>query len=196
MDGIERFPNLKVLKLNNNNITRIEGLEHNTNLEKLFLRNNRIIEMKGLKPLRNLKHIDLSNNPTITEIPEILNELPILKTIKLWNCNINKYSRSTEKIFWMNQNYRFFTGFNEDDVNFYENSYSGDAKSENKLYKKFVEWLLKMKSLMAKYKFLYEDINNFNEETSKNAIWSGRVTNDFRKWLDWKKHQRKITSYF
>ncbi|NVM34327.1 MAG: leucine-rich repeat domain-containing protein [Candidatus Lokiarchaeota archaeon] len=194
--GIDKFSNVRVLKLNNNKITKIQGLENLKRLEKLFLRHNRITEIKVLKNLINLKHLDLSNNPSITEIPELLNELPALETIKLWNCNIDKYSESTEKIFWMNQNYRFFTGYNEDDKNFYENSYSRVALSDNKLYKKFVEWVLKMRSLMENFKFSYQDIYNFNEETSKNAIWSGRVTNDFKNWLDDKKYQTKITSFF
>ncbi len=196
LSGIEKFSNIHVLKLNNNEITKVEGLENLKRLEKLFLRDNRIIKIDGLINLINLKHIDLSNNPTITEIPEILNDLPALETIKLWNCNIKKYSESTEKFFWMNQNYRFFTGYNEDDKNFYENSYNRVASSDNKLYKKFVEWLLKIRHLMLQNKFSYQEIYRFNEETSKNAIWSGRVTNDFKKWLDNKRYQRRITSFF
>jgi hypothetical protein len=196
LGGIEKFSNIQILKLNNNDITKVDGLENLEKLEKLFLRNNRITNIEGLENLVNLKLIDLSNNRTITEIPEILNDLPYLETIKLWNCNIKNYSDSTEKIFWMNQNYRFFTGYNENDKIFYENSYSRVASSDNKLYKKFVEWVLKMRQLMEEYKFSYQDIYRFNEETVKKAIWSGRVTNDFKKWLDSKRYQRKITSFF
>ncbi|MFX1594425.1 MAG: hypothetical protein ACFFBK_00005, partial [Promethearchaeota archaeon] len=107
----------------------------------------------------------------------------------------NKFSKSTEKIFWMNQNYRYFTGFSENDKNFYENVYTKEASSDNKLYKHFVKWVLKIRNLMKFHKFSYQDIYEFNEETSKNAIWSGRVTNDFKKWLDDKKYQKKITSF-
>lgn len=196
LNGIEKFSNIRVLKLNNNEITKVKGLENLSGLEKLSLRNNRITEISGLKNLTNLKYIDLSNNPTLTEIPEVLNDLPSLEMIKLWNCNIKKYSKSTDKIFWMNQNYRFFTGYNEDDVNFYENSYNRVASSDNKLYKKFVEWIFKMRRLMVNFKFSYQDIYRFNEETTKKAIWSGRVTNEFRKWLDNNRHQKKITSFF
>jgi hypothetical protein len=195
LGGIEKFSNIQVLKLNNNDLSKVEGLENLERLEKLFLRNNRIANIEGLKNLVNLKLIDLSNNPTITEIPEILNDMPSLETIKLWNCNIRNYSESTEKIFWMNQNYRFFTGYNENDKAFYENSYHRVASSDNKLYKKFVEWVIKMRQLMEEYKFSYQDINRFNEETIKKAIWSGRVTNDFKKWLDSERYQRKITSF-
>jgi hypothetical protein len=194
--GIEKFSNIRILKLNNNEITEVEGLENLEKLEKLFLRNNRITEIEGIENLTNLKLIDLSNNPTISKIPENLSAIPTLESIKLWNCNIKKYSESTEKIFWMNQNYRFFTGYTEDDKMFYENSYNRVASSDNKLYKKFVEWLIKMRQLMKYHKFTYQDIYRFNQETIKKAIWSGKVTNDFKKWLDNKRYQRKITSFF
>ncbi|MFX1326929.1 MAG: leucine-rich repeat domain-containing protein [Promethearchaeota archaeon] len=193
--GIEIFPNIRILKLNNNKIRKIEDFVELRSLETLFLRNNQIEEINNLNKFSNLKHFDLSNNPTLTEIPEVLNELPNLETVKLWNCKINKFSKSTEKIFWMNQNYRYFTGFSENDKNFYENVYTKEASSDNKLYKHFVKWVLKIRNLMKFHKFSYQDIYEFNEETSKNAIWSGRVTNDFKKWLDDKKYQKKITSF-
>ncbi len=196
LKGIEKFSNIRILKLNNNRLRKIEGIDSLKSLEKLFLRNNRIKEIKNFKKFSNLKLLDLSDNPTITEIPDVLNELPNLETVKLWNCPINKFSKSTEKIFWMNQNYRYFTSYNENDKDFYESAYRRVASSDNKLYKHFVEWVLKMRNFMKLYAFSYHDINRFNEETSKKAIWSGRVTNDFKKWLDDKKYQLKITSFF
>jgi hypothetical protein len=196
LDGIEKFPQLNVLKLNNNKLVEIEEIERLKNLEKLFLRNNQLGDINSLKALINLKHLDLSDNQTISEIPEVLNELLNLKTIKLWNCHIEKFSKSSERFFWMNQNYRYFSGYNEDDKVFYESKYGRAALSDNKLYKHFVEWVLKMKKMMTQYKFTYQDINKFNGETSKNAIWSGRITNDFKKWLKDKKYQKKITMFF
>ncbi|MFW9942002.1 MAG: leucine-rich repeat domain-containing protein [Candidatus Thorarchaeota archaeon] len=195
LKGIEKFTCVSILRLNNNKLSRIEGTESLKNLEKLFLRNNQIKEIRNIKNFNNLKHLDLSDNPTITEIPEGLHNLPKLETVKLWNCHINKFSKSTEKIFWMNQNYRYFTGFNENDKIFYESTYRRVASSDNKLYKHFVEWVLKMRRFMKLYKFSYQEINSYKEETSKNAIWSGRITKDFKKWLDDKKHQKKIISF-
>jgi len=195
LKGIEKFSNVRILKLNNNKISQIDGNECLKNLEKLFLRNNQIKVIRNLKNFNNLKHLDLSDNPTITEIPEDLNNLSKLETVKLWNCHINKFSKFTEKIFWMNQNYRYFTGYDENDKTFYESAYRRVASSDNKLYKHFVEWVLKMKRFMKVYKFSYQEINSYKEETSKNAIWSGRITKDFKKWLDDKKHQKKIISF-
>jgi len=196
LGGVDKFSNLRILKLNNNRITNLEGLENLKGLERLFLRNNRVEDIKALNEFINLKHLDLSGNPTITEISEVLNELPNLETVKLWNCNIRKFSKSTETIFWRNQNYRYFTKYNENDINFYEDKYSRVASSDNKLYKHFVKWLLKMRNFMQSYKFSYQDVYRFKEETSKNAIWSGRMTNDFKKWLVDKKYQKKITYFF
>ncbi len=196
LKGIENFPHIRVLKFNNNKIEKIEGVASLKSLEKLFLRNNKIKEIKNLKEFSSLKYLDLSNNPMITKIPEDLNKLPRLETVKLWNCNINKFSKSTENIFWMNQNYRYFTGYNKTDKDYYESAYTREASSDNKLYKHFVEWVLKMRNLMKLYGFSYQDIKSFHSETSKNAIWSGRVTNDFRKWLEDKRYQRRITSFF
>ncbi len=193
--GLEKFPNVKILKLNNNRITSIEELEHTTNLHSLSLRNNRISEFKGLKRFTNLNYLDLSGNDNITEIPEVLNELPAIETVKLWNCNIKKFTESTEKYFWMNQNYRYFSGYSRRDKEFYESSFARVASSNNKLYKHFVEWVLRMKNLMLTNKFTYRDIQRFESETTRNAVWSGRVTNYFVKWL-LDKNQTKITSFF
>jgi hypothetical protein len=193
--GLEKFPNVKILKLNNNRITGIEALENNKNIHSLSLRNNRISEFKGLKRFKNLKYLDLSGNINITEIPEVLNELPAIETVKLWNCNIKKLTKSTEKYFWMNQNYRYFSGCSQRDKEFYETAFERIASSNNKLYKHFVQWVLRMRNLMLNHKFTYRDIQRFENETSRNAVWSGRVTNEFVKWL-LDKSQTKITSFF
>ena len=41
---------------------------------------------------------------------------------------------------------------------------------------------------------IYDDIFHFESETLKNAIWSGKTTKDFKKWLE-NKSQTKITSF-
>ncbi|MFW9824822.1 MAG: leucine-rich repeat domain-containing protein, partial [Candidatus Thorarchaeota archaeon] len=191
--GLEKFPNIQILNLNNNGITEIDDLGENK-IQSLSLRNNRISQFNGLKSFKNLKFLDLSGNPSLTELPEVLNEIPSLETIKLWNCNITNFSKSTEKFFWANQNYRYFSGFTQRDKDYYETTFERTASSHNKLYKHFVQWMLRMKELMLKHKFSYQDIQRFENETQKNAIWSGRVTKDFVKWL-FNKSQTKITFY-
>ncbi|GAG75369.1 unnamed protein product, partial [marine sediment metagenome] len=53
----------------------------------------------------------------------------------------------------MNQNYRYFSGYSQRDKDFYEAAYERVASSNNKLYKHFVEWVLRMKDLMLGQKF-------------------------------------------
>jgi hypothetical protein len=194
-NGLEKFNNVKILKLNDNRITRVEELENNNNIHSLSLRNNRVSDFNGLKTFKNLKYLDLSGNINITEIPEILNELPAIETVKFWNCNIKKFTKSTAKYFWMNQNYRYFSGYSERDKEFYESTLERTASTNNKLLKHFVQWVLRMKDLKLEHKFTYQDIQRFEEETLRHAIWSGRVTNDFEKWI-FNKSQTKITSFF
>jgi hypothetical protein len=51
-----------------------------------------------------------------------------------------------------------------------------------------------MKHLMKNLKISYDDLHKYEEITEKRGIWSGKVTNDFLKWLDLK-NQKKITDY-
>lgn len=192
---IEKFSNLKCLKLNNNQITNIEGIKKLKNLQELYLRNNKISEIKELGNLVKLKHLDLSGNINITEIPDCLNKLPALNSLKLWNCSINKYSDSTSKFFWMDQNYRYYKGYTQNDKTFYEKTHNRVASSHNGLYKHFIQWVIKMKRLMTECNFTYQDIENYERDNTKKAIWSGRPTNSFIKWLQDKK-QMLITDFF
>ncbi len=192
--GLENFLNLEFLKLNNNQITQINGLEQLKNIEKLTLRNNRISEIKGLDNLSKLKYLDLSGNININEIPESLNDIHALETLKLWNCNIKKFSDSTSKFFWMEQNYRYYSGYTQKDKEYYEKTHNRKASYNNKLYKHFVQWAIKMRKILLEQKFTYRVIEKFENNTSKNAIWSGKPTNAFIKWLDDRK-QTRITDF-
>jgi hypothetical protein len=48
---------------------------------------------------------------------------------------------------------------------------------------------------MKEFRFTYEDIDKFENELSKNAVWSGKPTTLFKKWL-FDKKQTRITSFF
>jgi len=195
MRGLEKFSNLKSLKLANNQINQIKGLNQLKELRRLSLRNNNISTITGFEKLSKLEYVDLSGNKDITEIPETLNELPALKVLKLANCGIKKYSESVSRFFWMEQNYRYYSDFNPQDVMYYERTHRAKAASNNQLYKQFVKWLFKFKRLMRENKLSYEDIENFERSENKHAIWGGKVTIDFKKWV-FDKKQTKITSFF
>ncbi|MHA1105435.1 MAG: leucine-rich repeat domain-containing protein [Promethearchaeota archaeon] len=194
LDGIQKFSNVQRLKLNNNKIYNIDVLNKLELLQHLSLRNNVISNLENIISLPNLESLDLSGNREIKEIPEWLNSLPALNSVSFMNCNLKKFSESTSRYFWMNQNYRFYSNYTLEDIEYYESHNKRKSKSGNQCYKHFVLWLLKMKELKKFNKIKYEDLYAFEGMTTKKSIWSGRLTNDFLKWMDNKK-QKKITDF-
>jgi len=194
LDGIEKFCNVRRLKLNNNKIYNIDLLNHLKALQHLSLRNNSISKIESKISLPLLESLDLSGNRELKELPEWLNSLPALNSVSFLNCNLKKFSDSTSRYFWMNQNYRFYSNYTLEDIEYYESHFNRKSKSGNQCYKHFVIWLLKMKDLKKFNNITYEDLYKFEELTNKKSIWSGRLTNDFLKWMDDKK-QKKITDF-
>ena len=195
IEGIEKFSNLKYLKLDNNQVTNFEGLKHLKGLHTLYLRNNKISEIKDFENFTNLKFLDLSGNSRIVEIPDSLNRLPALKTLKLWNCSIRKFSEASSKFFWMNQNYRFYSGYTQADKIYYEKTHKNKSSSTNGLFRKFVVWVIKIRKIMKEEKFTYSDIEKFEIETPQNAMWWVKTTKLFKKWLN-DRSQMRITEFF
>jgi len=194
LDGIQKFSNVRRLKLNNNKIYNIDILNKLKLLQHLSLRNNIISNMESTITLPNLESLDLSGNRELKEIPDWLNSLPALNSVSFMNCNLKNFSDSTSRYFWMNQNYRFYSNYTLEDIEYYESHFNRKSKSGNQCYKHFVMWLLKMKELKKFHKIMYEDLYTFEGVTKKKSIWSGRFTNDFLKWMDNKK-QKKITDF-
>jgi len=195
LDGIQKFSNVRRLKLNNNKIYNIDVLNNLEQLQHLSLRNNIISNMENTITLHNLETLDLSGNRELEEIPEWVNSLPALNSVNLMNCNLKYFSESTSRYFWMNQNYRFYSNYTLEDIEYYESHFNRKSKSGNQCYKHFVMWLLKMKELKKYHKITYEDLDIFEGLTKKKSIWSGRLTNDFLKWMDNEKNQKKITDF-
>jgi hypothetical protein len=190
--GLEdEYQNIEDLDLSNNLIKKITGLENFSNLKSLNLNNNQISRIEGLK---GLNFLDLSGNRNIEYISESINELYLLNTLKLHYCGLKRFSENTSKFFWSDQNYRFFLDYSEEDLYYYEKTHKGKASSHDQLYKNFVKWRLKIKSLMKEYKFSYEDIRRFEGSNDLIAIRSGRITRSFKKFL-FDKNQTKITLF-
>ena len=194
LNGIQKFSNLKHLKINNNQITSIKELEQVKNLQRLSIRNNKISDLTELNRLANIRYIDFSGNMNIEEIPESLNKLSNLETLKLWNCNIKKISSTNSKFLWMEQNYRYFKGYSLKDKEYYERTHKKLASSDNKLYIDFVRWLIKIRRVMLEEKVSYKEIEKFEDTNTKHAIWAGRVTFALKEWL-YDKNQKRITDY-
>jgi len=65
-DALARFPNLHMLWLSDNKLSKVTGLEHNVRLKELYLHNNRITTICNasccLPQLRQLQTLSLANN--------------------------------------------------------------------------------------------------------------------------------------
>lgn len=85
------LPNLKILSLQSNRITKIENLDSLTNLEELYLSENGLTKMEGLNNLFNLKVLDLSLNM----IENIENVEGLRELQELW-FNGNNLSKWTD----------------------------------------------------------------------------------------------------
>ncbi len=194
--GIEEyFEFIEEIDLSNNRIKRIKGLEKFTNLKKLYFKNNYIERIEGLEGLDNLELLDFSGNVNIEEIPDNLNELACLKTVKLTGCRIKKFSESVSQFFWMGQNFRYYTQYTEKDINYYEKTHNSKASNNGRLYKNFVKWLFKLHAIMRQFNFDYDVIEKFEKKTSTNALWSVKPTSAFLKYLD-DRYQKRITDFF
>jgi hypothetical protein len=191
----EHSENIMELDLSHNRIINLKGIERLKNLKKLSLKNNYIEKIELLEGLNNLEFLDFSGNVNIELIPDFLNELPLLKTVKLTGCRIKKFSESMSHFFWMGQNFRYYTEYNQEDIKFYEKTHKSKAGINGRLYKNFVKWLFKLRKMMCKYNFNYSDLKNFEKKTDLHAIHSGKPLKSFLKYLDDKK-QTKITRFF
>lgn len=193
--GLEEIEaKIEHLDLSDNRITQIKGLARLKNLKKLILKNNYIEKIEGIEELKNLELLDLSGNINIKEISESLNELPHLKIVKLTGCRIGAISNSVLRYFWMGQNFRYYTDYTDEEVQYYEKNYSSRARANNRLYKHFVKWLLNVRSQMANFTFDFKDIKKYEQKNSKIAVMAGNPTRSFLKYLDDKK-QLRITKF-
>ena len=193
LEDIEK--DVEHLDLSNNRITEIKGLDRLENLRRLNLKNNYIKSIEGINKLKNLEWLDLSGNIDIREIPESLKDFPRLKVVKLVGCRIGKFSDSVSNFFWMGQNFRYYTGYSNQDIEYYENHYTSKARANNnRLYKRFVKWQVKVRAHMAEFNFDFKSIKRYEEKSSKIALRAGAPTNNFLKYLDDKK-QLRITKF-
>jgi hypothetical protein len=185
---------IEKLDLSNNRISMISGLENLINLKELNLKNNYIKRIEGIEVLKRLETLDLSGNMDIHEIPEFLADMESLKKVKLTNCRISDFPDSVSRIFWMGQNYRYYTKYSDIDVEYYEKYHKSKAGINERLYKNFVKWLFKLNNQMNEHQFSHRDIQRYEMKTNCSAIPTGKPTKAFLKFLDDKK-QLKITKF-
>ncbi|MFX1257954.1 MAG: leucine-rich repeat domain-containing protein, partial [Promethearchaeota archaeon] len=166
--GLDNLINLKQLVLNFNLITEVKGLGNLSHLEILDLRYNKINKIKGLKKLANLKDLYLSGNQ-ISEIKG-LEALKNLEVLDLTNTKISKIPNSLEllpslkKIILINCH-----------IDYYPESLSEillNYTSEDR--KNFLRHDLE---------YTYDDIEDFEKNSSKPALLGGKPLPSFKKWL-------------
>lgn len=193
--GLEEYSeNIIELDLSHNRITNLKGLEKLKNLKRLLLKNNYVERIEWLEGHNDLEFLDLSGNINIEKIPESLNKLTNLKTVKLTGCRIKEFSESISHFFWMGQNFRCYTEYTQEDIKLYEKTHKSKAGINGRFYKNFVKWLFKLRKSMKKCNFNYSDIKNFEKKTNLHAIHSGKPIKPFLKYLDDKK-QTRITAF-
>ena len=95
----------------------------------------------------------------------------------------------------MGQNFRYYTQYTDKDINYYEKTHSSKASNNGRLYKNFVKWLFKLHAIMKQFKFNYDVIEKFEKKTETNALWSGKLTSAFLKFLD-DRYQKRIIDFF
>ena len=95
----------------------------------------------------------------------------------------------------MGQNFRYYTDYANNDIQYYEKTHKSKASVNGRLYKNFLKWLIKLRNQMNQFNFSYEDIERFERKNLENALWSGKPTKKFLKYLDDRK-QLKITDFF
>ena len=79
------LPNLTILSIQSNRITKLEGLDALVNLEEFYISDNGLKKIEGLDNLKNLRVLDLSNN----QIERIENIGHLKKLEEFWFNNNN-----------------------------------------------------------------------------------------------------------
>ncbi len=91
IDGIQYIHNLRILNLDNNNISDISYLSNMEKLEGLYINNNQISDISNLNTNKKLSHIYLEGNK-ITKIPSF-NNLTEVYSLSLDNNQITDISK-------------------------------------------------------------------------------------------------------
>lgn len=79
------LPNLVIISLQSNRITKIENLEGCPKLEELYISDNGLTKIEGLEPLANLRVFDCANN----QIERIENVKHLANLEEFWFNNNN-----------------------------------------------------------------------------------------------------------
>jgi len=147
--------------MNIKEITKIEGLERLVDLYDLDLSYNNIREIKGLEKLINLEELNLSNNK-IFEIKGLLT----LKNLRILDLSNNRITIIPDSILKL------------------------PALEELYLINCPLEGVPELVSDNL-YIFTSKDIDQFQKETNKHAMWRDMATYAFKTWYSLKRIKRR-----
>lgn len=167
IEGLEELENLIQLIVSFNQITQINNLDNLNNLEILDLSYNNISIVKNLKNLSNLKELYLYGNPI-----EKLNQLGTLQNLEILGLDNTNFESLPDFLLDL-PNLRKIT-INNCPINSVPKPFLSLIKEDKKLLKSFG---------MEPIKYSKSDVIEFNHLYSKPAIWDGKPTLDFRKWI-------------
>lgn len=129
----EEFVNLEILSLINVGLTRLKGFPRLPNLKRLELSDNRITG--GLHLLHGspkLTHLNLSGNK-IRDLDtlEPLKEFKQLKSLDLFNCDVNSTQNYRERMFKMLPSLKYLDGFDRNEKEAEDSDVDDDDEYEN-----------------------------------------------------------------
>ncbi len=130
------------LNLTGNDISEIKGVLDLKNLVLLTLQQNNISEITGLKGLSKLRSLDLMENKDISTIPNILDDVPKLRELALYGCELQNCAKEMYKFLWKNKNYRLYTNYSPDDVEEFKQEFQRHAIWRGCVTKEFIKWIL------------------------------------------------------
>lgn len=129
----EEFVNLEILSLINVGLTRLKGFPRLPNLRRLELSDNRITG--GLHLLNGspkLTHLNLSGNK-IRDLDtlEPLKEFKQLKSLDLFNCDVNSIPNYRERMFKMLPSLKYLDGFDKNEKEAEDSDVDDDDEYDN-----------------------------------------------------------------
>ncbi|XP_052786818.1 acidic leucine-rich nuclear phosphoprotein 32 family member B-like isoform X4 [Mya arenaria] len=113
----ESYSGLESLSIINVGLTTLKGFPKLPNLRKLELSDNRISTgLNNLSGCPSLTHLSLSGNKIKDFEPlEALKDLPNLKSLDLFNCEVTNAEDYREKVFELLSNLKYLDGYDRDD---------------------------------------------------------------------------------
>lgn len=113
----DSFCALESLSIINVGLTHLKGFPKLASLRKLELSDNRISSgLNNLAGCANLTHLSLSGNKIKDFEPlESLKDLPNLKSLDLFNCDVTNAEEYREKVFELLPNLKYLDGYDRDD---------------------------------------------------------------------------------